>query len=425
MAQRKFSAKTQKRTNRTIHIDFETEEKYKKLMEKGGQFIGFIIGFLITIGAGLRHKKWCKGGLEVTRHSHYKRLCGVTIWRLQCKECLAVFTILPHFIIRYSKIRTEEAEKSLTALLGGLSFDNTAAILSIASMPLYRLCLRFGRIELVGLLLAASVRPPSYGAADEKHTWLLGKRHYAAIWASGPIVWGIDLAEECCEEALEKAYAGTVKQIESAIDVGIVKGVVTDGFTATKQAASKGSSSLKMGHCLGHFSKKFKHWAKRVSEDLYIEFRKRLKTALNSDKESMLKVFRFAHRMSALIKWAEVNLGLEFAVELQHRYLRHKQELNNSMADADMPRNSVWADWFCNVLDRKLFMMKYFHGNKDSAVLFIKALAVLYNFKPYGQRAKNSRLSPIEVAGGHLPSNSWLASIFILSAGGLLFNLKS
>ena len=70
-------------------------------------------------------------------------------------------------------------------------------------------------------------------------------------------------------------------------------------------------------------------------------------------------------------------------------------------------------------------MMKYFHGNKDSALLFIKALAVLYNFKPYGQRAKNSRLSPIEVAGGRLPSNSWLASIFILSAGGLVFNLKS
>ena len=95
------------------------------------------------------------------------------------------------------------------------------------------------------------------------------------------------------------------------------------------------------------------------------------------------------------------------------------------MADPNMPRNSLWADWFCNVLDRKFFMMKYFHSVKESAILFVKALAVLYNFKPYGERAKNSRLSPVEVAGGSLPSSSWLASIFILSAGGLVFNHKS
>jgi hypothetical protein len=61
-----------------------------------------VIAFLLSLGFQLKHKATCRGGGCLTRHSHYVRvrLGGVTIWRLQCTTCRAVFTILPHFVLR-------------------------------------------------------------------------------------------------------------------------------------------------------------------------------------------------------------------------------------------------------------------------------------------------------------------------------------
>jgi hypothetical protein len=52
------------------------------------------------------NKATCSGGGRLTRHSHYVRvrLGGITIWRLQCTTCRAVFTILPHFVVRYRQM---------------------------------------------------------------------------------------------------------------------------------------------------------------------------------------------------------------------------------------------------------------------------------------------------------------------------------
>jgi hypothetical protein len=55
----------------------------------------------LSIGFQLAHKATCRGGGYLTRHSHYARvrLGGLTIWRIQCTTCHAVFTVLPHFVI--------------------------------------------------------------------------------------------------------------------------------------------------------------------------------------------------------------------------------------------------------------------------------------------------------------------------------------
>jgi hypothetical protein len=99
---------------------------------------------------------------------------------------------------------------------------------------------------------------------------------------------------------------------------------VTDGYDPTRTAATKGSDTLRLGACLGHFRSRFRSWASKLSETVYIEFRKRLKSVLQSSSEPLLKVFRFAHRMRALIGWAAKNLGPEFAAELRDRYERHR-----------------------------------------------------------------------------------------------------
>ena len=59
-------------------------------------------------------------------HAHYvrARLNGLTIWRIQCTTCRAVFTVLPHFVRRYRPMKASIAKKVLLATHGGLSLGS-------------------------------------------------------------------------------------------------------------------------------------------------------------------------------------------------------------------------------------------------------------------------------------------------------------
>src|SRR4029453_6390376 len=104
-------AATPTRANRTITVDFQNEAAYFQLLGDGKAFVEFVLAFVLSLGFQLKHKAACGGGggLAPPRTSHYVRvrLGGVAIWRLQCTTCRAVFTILPHFVLRYRQMRPE------------------------------------------------------------------------------------------------------------------------------------------------------------------------------------------------------------------------------------------------------------------------------------------------------------------------------
>ena len=97
------------RQNRTITVDFQNEATYFQLLGDGKAFVECVFAFILSLGFQLAHKATCRGGGCLTRHSHYLRvrLGGLTIWRLQCTACHAVFTVLPHFVLRYRQMRPE------------------------------------------------------------------------------------------------------------------------------------------------------------------------------------------------------------------------------------------------------------------------------------------------------------------------------
>src|SRR5215216_1482536 len=131
----------QTRENRTITVDFRDEATYFQLLADGKAFVECVLAFLLSLGFQLTHKATCRGGGCLTRHSHYARvrLGGVTIWRLQCTTCKAVFTVLPHFILRYRHMRPDVARDALLATHGGLSLELCVVIGHISPMALYRL----------------------------------------------------------------------------------------------------------------------------------------------------------------------------------------------------------------------------------------------------------------------------------------------
>ena len=85
-----------------------------------------------------KHKATCSGGGCLTRHAHYARvrLGGLTIWRIQCTTCKAVFTVLPHCVLRYRHMRPDVARDVLLATQGGLSLELCAVIGHISPMAL-------------------------------------------------------------------------------------------------------------------------------------------------------------------------------------------------------------------------------------------------------------------------------------------------
>src|ERR1043166_9659361 len=179
----------QTRENRTLTVDFQNETSYFQLLGEGKAFVECVLAFLLALGFQLAHKATCHGGGCLTRHSHYVRLRvrGITIWRIQCTTCKAVFTVLPHFVLRYRQIRPEVARDALLATHGGLSLELCAVLYHISPMALYRLICAFGHPRLVTVLIRCGLALPTYFLADEKHSRCLTAKVYLPTIVCGRV----------------------------------------------------------------------------------------------------------------------------------------------------------------------------------------------------------------------------------------------
>src|SRR5256712_4806450 len=160
------------RENRTITVDFQNETTYFQLLGDGKAFVECVLAFLLALGFQLTHKATCKGGGSLTRHSHYVRvrLGGLTIWRIQCTTCRAVFTVLPHFVLRYRQMRPEVARDALLATHGGLTLALCSVAYPISPMALYRLVCALGQQSLVCMLTRCGLPLSVYFLDDVKYS---------------------------------------------------------------------------------------------------------------------------------------------------------------------------------------------------------------------------------------------------------------
>src|SRR5436190_1445376 len=242
------------RHNRTITVDFQDEATYFQLLGDTQAFVEFVLAFLLSLGFQLLHKASCSEGGSLTRHSHYARvrLGGLTIWRVQCTTCKAVFTILPHFVLRYRQMRPEVARDALLATHGGLSLELCAVLYHLSPMALYRLLCAFGHSSLVTVLTRCGLPLPVYVLADEKHSRCLTDKVYLPTIVSGRVLWHLGYTEEASAAAFTQSYGefqGAASQQEPSYRV---KGVLTDGFDSTTRSLRTLFPGARLGTCLRH-----------------------------------------------------------------------------------------------------------------------------------------------------------------------------
>src|SRR3989449_4289867 len=225
----------QTRENRTLTIDFQNEATSFQLLGDGKAFLECVLAFVLSLGLQLKHKATCSGGGCLTRHSHdvRVRLGGITIWRIQCTTCKAVFTILPHFVLRYRHMRPEVARNALLATHGGLSLELCAVMCHISPMALYRLVCAFGHQSLVTVLTRCGLPLPTYFLADEKHSRCLTGKVYLPTIVSGRVLWHLGYTEAASAAAFAQSYGEVQRAAFQHEPSYRVRGILTDGFDST------------------------------------------------------------------------------------------------------------------------------------------------------------------------------------------------
>lgn len=223
------------RQNRTITVDFQDQSTYFQLLGDGKAFVEFVLAFILALGFQLGHKATYRGGGCLTRHSHYARvrLGGLTLWRIQCTSCKAVFTVLPHFVLRYRRMSPDVARQALIATHGGLSLEWCAVICHISPMALYRLVCALGQQSLVAVLTRCGLPLPVYILADEKHSHCLTDKVYLPTIVSGRVIWHLGYSDSKSAAAFTESYGQFQRAALQHEPSYCVQGALTDGFDST------------------------------------------------------------------------------------------------------------------------------------------------------------------------------------------------
>jgi hypothetical protein len=409
------------RENRTITVDFHDETTYFALLGNTKAFVEFVFAFLLALGFQLLHKASCSEGGCLTRHSHYARirLGGLTIWRIQCTTCKAVFTVLPHFVLRYRTMRPNVARDALLATHGGLSLELCAVICHISPMAVYRLVCSFGHQSVVPVLTRCGLPLPRYLLADEKHSRCLTERVYLPTIVRGRVIWHLGYSASKSAAAFTESY-GAFQRAALAYEPSYqVRGVLTDGFDSTVSSMRTLFPGVRLGFCLRHALNKLPSKLIGVSASVRQGLRSKFHALLHRCRQrKSLRVVALGQRLRHCADRIATTVGEAHGERVRRWFQDKKAGWYAVLADPQMPAMSTVLDQAHNAIDRKLFAMKGFHHLGGSQAAFLTGLAHLYNLIPYQRRALNAGKCGVEVEGGHVPTSDWMLNLQILTSGG-------
>ena len=413
-----------KNQNRSITVNFQDKATYHQLRQDGRAFVEFVVAFITSLGFQLVHKCGCPGGCALTRHSSYVRVRvgDLVIWRLQCTHCRAVFTILPHFVLRYRSMTPEHAEQALLAVYGGLSLEWTAMVVpDVSPMGVYRLLCSMGQASLVSVLVRCGLPLPPYLLADEKHSTCLGRKVYLPTIVSGRVIWHLGYTTDKSAASFQRSYAEFQQAAHRHDPEYSPNGIGTDGFDSTRLSLRTLFPKAALGNCWRHathrMGQKLQAVSTAVRETLSREFYALLESARTT---KLLSVFTFGQKLRRFAEKVEEQAGEVNGTRIREWFQAKKPGWFALVEDPQMPITSTLLDQAHNMIDRKLFMMKGFHHHEEAPTAFLTALALLYNFVPYQRRAISHGQCGMEVEGGKMPTQNWFLNLRIATSGGFV-----
>src|SRR6266446_1819653 len=332
------------RHNRTITVDFHDETTYAELLGNTKAFVEFVLAFSLSLGFQLLHKASCSAGANLTRHSHYARvrLCGLTIWRIQCTACKAVFTVLPHFVLRYRTMRPDVARDALLATHGGLSLELCAVIFHISPMALYRLVCAFGHQSLVPVLTRCGLPLPIYFLADEKHSHCLTDKVYLPTIVSGRVIWHLGYTTEASAIAFTQSYQVFQRAALQQEPAYRVRGILTDGFDSTVKSMRALFPGARLGYCLRHALNKLPGKLTAIASPVRKALRSQFHTLLyRARQRKSLRVFALGQRLRHCADHVATTVGVANGERGRRWFQDKKAGWYAVLEDLQMPATST------------------------------------------------------------------------------------
>lgn len=448
-----------KRQNRTVvlHIGKTPAEYHAHLSVEGG-----IEGLIerVEIADSLDwghladgHNADCPRSLHFTHHGSYSRLIEhfdgqssvVTIMRVRCLDCRAVFTILPSFIVRYKRWYTDAIEKFMVLLfitensyrmagvsqsfgidseqVGSWAALERAGGEAISPIALWRLVQWFGQLSPAQLNLALGVEPPSHVIEDEKHLRQSGDKAYVPmIYApKEALIWWVDYIESVSEEAL----TASLERFKAISDrLGQISGATVDGWDPAQNALRKAFPGITLAEC--HL-----HAMLKLGEHLatYKRLRKKAGQPVSEAEETEIRdAFMHVLQASTAQEYQKALNELPQAFDsdplaARKQSLIAKQSLFQAWTtDGNLALMSTALDQCMKFLNRKQDNMQTLHGH-ESGLATMNAWAITRNCWRFLKGAIRAGLAPLELAGAEFQGIPWMQLVNLVLSGWPTFHL--
>jgi len=390
------------------------------------------------------HKEGCPRQLQFTPHSSYSRWAKhfdgskslVTILRVECLDCHAVFSVQPSFIIRYKRYETDATEKLMTLLfitedsyrMAGISQTlgldrqqaGTWAALTtnqsqaIHPMALWSLVQWLGQLSPAQLNLALGVKPPQHIIEDEKHVKECGQKTYIPmVYApKEALIWWIDYIDSVAEVEL----TASLERFKALSDrLTHITGATVDGWDAAQNALQAAFPGLTLAEC--HFHAMFKlgqHLAtyKRQCQQSGQPVSEAEEADIQAAFARVLHAPTPEAYQQALEELPQVFDQQPLASRKQS--LIEKQTLFQAWTtNPNLALVTTALDQCMKFLNRKYENMQTFH-NQQSGLATVNAWAITRNCWRFLKGAKRAGLSPLELAGADFMDIPWLQLVNLL-----------
>lgn len=440
----------EKRQNRTVTLYLSTTlAEYEKMIstEEGIQALVRRVEIADSLNWGHLadgHHPDCPRHLHFTHHDSYQRWAKhfdgtqslVTIFRVRCLDCNAVFTIQPSFIVRYKRYDTDAIEKLMVLLfitedsyrMAGVSqalgMDTqqagTWAALDedkddpISPTALWTLVQWLGQLSPAQLNLALGVAPPSHVIEDEKHVKECGAKAYVPIVYAPreALIWWIDYIDSVAEDALRSSLE-RFKAISERL--ANITGATVDGWDPAQNALRGAFPGITLAECqlhalikLGQHLATFKRQRKAAGQPLS----EQEETLIRDAFLQVLRAPTAEAYQQALDKLPDVFDQEPLAS--RKASLTAKQALFQAWTtDNKLAVVSTALDQCMKFLNRKQDNMQTFH-NPESGLATMNAWAVTRNCWRFLKGAKRAGLSPLELAGADFLGIPWMQLVNLI-----------
>jgi hypothetical protein len=326
-----------------------------------------------------------------------------------------VFLVRPSFLMPSMVGRTEAVEKALSLRHWGVPFDALVSVFGRNAMDWYRAELALGRPTIVGSTVKQPEKLPAHVLADEKHTWALGHEVSVATTVGGGGILGATVTDAASADALEAAYGEFAQEAHALSSTYSPKTVCIDGWEGTQSAWKRLFPTRGILLCFLHSVLKI---AERCGRDRAT--RKLVLDRVWTVYDSCTRA-QCSQRLRRLREWAMAGLPEGPLRQMILTRCGKGPQFARASRFPGAHRTSNALDRLMNHQDRCLCAMRSLHGTPDAARLAMRAMALQWNFHPYGartRRADPTRRSPFHDLNGFEYHPNWLHNLLIASSMG-------